>query len=288
MFSEPETVTSAEEIGCVSKGRLLLCETQMSATVVTPGIVLENPGYCPTCARQVTFTARNEWLRDHYLCSNCGSIPRERALMQTIETFFPAWRELTIHESSPCGRGASLRLARECKRYVPSQLFPGVARGSKVGQVLSEDLERLTFGDASIDIHVTQDVMEHVFHPYTAFRELARTLKPGGAHIFTTPLVNKQGCSKVRAQLLANGEIRHLEPPVYHGNPLSPEGSLVTLDWGFDICQHIFEACGLFTQIIYIDDITKGIRAELIEVLVTLKPAEATHWRLEPAQPDPS
>lgn len=192
--------------------------------------------------------------------------------MQIIETYFPAWRELTIHESSPASRGASLRLARECKNYIASQFFAKVERGSSVGRVRSEDLEQLTFPDESVDLHITQDVMEHVFHPGPAFRELARTLRPGGAHIFTTPLVNKQRPSITRAQLQANGQIRYLEPPVYHGNPLSPDGALVTVDWGFDICRHIFEACGLFTQIIYIDDLSKGIRAEFIEVLVTLKP----------------
>jgi hypothetical protein len=252
--------------------KIRLVKPIMKATPATPGTVLENRGFCPTCETEVTFTAKNDWLRDHYLCSNCGSIPRERALMQTIETFFPTWRELTIHESSPCSRGASLRLSRECKGYIPSQFFPGVARGSSVGPVRCEDLEQLTFGGASIDLHITQDVLEHVFHPDRAFRELARTLKPGGAHVFTTPLVNKHRPSKIRAQIQPNGELRHLEPPVYHGNPLSAEGSLVTVDWGFDVCQQIFEACGLFTHMVCIDDLSKGIRAELIEVLVTLKP----------------
>ena len=251
-----------------------LSRIDMKTIPAAPGTVLENQGFCPTCESQVMFTAKNDWLRDHYLCSNCGSIPRERALMQTIETFFPTWRELIIHESSPCSRGTSLRLARECKGYMPSQCFANITRGSSVGEVRSENLEQLTFADASIDLHITQDVMEHVFHPDHAFRELARTLKPGGAHVFTTPLVNKHLPSRIRAQIQANGELRHLELPVYHGNPLSPDGSLVTMDWGFDICQQIFEACGLFTHIVYIDDLSKGIRAELIEVLVTLKPGK--------------
>ena len=71
-----------------------------------------------------------------------------------------------------------------------------------------------------------------------------------------------------------NGQVSHIEPPVYHGNPISEEGSLVTVDWGFDICQYIFESCGLFTHLIYIDDLSRGIRAEYIEVLVTVKPNE--------------
>ncbi len=244
----------------------------MSSAPTSPEFVLENPGYCPCCAQQVVFRSKHTWLRDKYFCSNCGCVPRERALMQTVETFFPNWRDLTIHESSPCGRGASLRMARECKGYFASQLFPDVERGTTRFGVRSEDLERLTFADVSIDLHITQDVMEHVFRPDRAFRELARTLKPGGAHVFTTPLVNKHRPSRVRARRLRDGEVRHLEPAVYHGNPLSPEGALVTVDWGFDIGRHIFEACGLFTQMIYLDDLSKGIRAEYIEVLITSKP----------------
>jgi hypothetical protein len=51
--------------------------------------------------------------------------------------------------------------------------------------------------------------------------------------------------------------------------------SLVTFDWGYDICRHIFDASGLFTEIAWIDDLSRGIRAEYIEVLITLKPATA-------------
>lgn len=237
--------------------------------------VLKNPGYCPTCEQDVTFVARNPWLRDHYCCSNCGSIPRERALMRTIETHFPNWRELTIHESSPGDRGASKRLSRECGKYIPTQFFPDKKPGNIIGKYRCENLGALTFEDESIDLHVTQDVLEHVFHPSKVFSEISRTLKPGGAHIFTVPIVNKTKPSSVRAQVSGDGRIFHLEPPVYHGNPINDRGSLVTMDWGFDICRHIYESSGLFTNVIYIDDISNGIRAEYIEVLMTLKPSES-------------
>jgi hypothetical protein len=86
--------------------------------------------------------------------------------------------------------------------------------------------------------------------------------------------VNKGDPSKKRVELDATGAMMHLEPPVYHGNPMDPNGSLVTRDWGFDICDHIAAACGLETEIIRIDDLTRGIRAEYIEVLVTTKPSK--------------
>jgi SAM-dependent methyltransferase len=201
--------------------------------------------------------------------------------MLVIDRYFPAWRNSVVHESSPCGRGASVRLAKHCSRYIPSQFFPERAPGSVVAGMRCENLEALTFADESIDLHVTQDVLEHVFHPSAVFREIARTLKPGGMHICTVPLVNKTRPSMLRARI-SNGEIAHLAPETYHGNPVGDGRSLVTVDWGFDICQHIFNACGLFTQLIHIDDLRRGIRAEFIEVLVTFKP-EA----LSPAEPMP-
>jgi SAM-dependent methyltransferase len=231
-----------------------------------PKIVFQNKGYCPTCSSHVTFYSTDAWLRDHYACSHCGSIPRDRALMTVIETYFPNWKNLTIHESSPVKRGASMRLLHECKGYTSSQYFPGVKSGEYQEKVLCENLESLSFSADSIDLHITQDVMEHVFHPAVAFREIARTLKPGGAHIFTVPLVNKNNPTKIRSKLV-DGQIKYLEPPVYHA-----ENTLVTFDWGFDICQYIFDACGLFTHIVTIDDLSKGIRAEFIEVLITIKP----------------
>jgi SAM-dependent methyltransferase len=207
--------------------------------------------------------------------------------MLTIETYFPNWRSLTVHESSPANRGASKRLSQECSQYIPSQFFPDQKPGSIVGKVRCENLEALSFADESIDLHVTQDVLEHVFNPSKAFSEIARTLKPGGAHIFTVPIVNKSKPSRLRARVSDDGQIVHLEPPVYHGNPISDKGSLVTVDWGFDICQHIFDSCGLFTHLIYIDDLSKGIRAEYIEVLITIKPQKSgtINGRLEKPHP---
>ena len=62
---------------------------------------------------------------------------------------------------------------------------------------------------------------------------------------------------------------------MYHANPISDKDSLVTVDWGYDICQVIFDSCGLFTHLVSIDDLSMGIRAEYIEVLVTIKPRSA-------------
>jgi SAM-dependent methyltransferase len=237
--------------------------------------ILECYGHCSVCSSEVRFSAFDPWLRDNFLCTDCGSIPRERALMLVIETFAPNWRRLAVHESSPSPRGASARLARECISYSTSHYFPDRPLGSVTDGLRCENLEALTFPDDSFDLFVTQDVMEHVFDPMKVFSEIGRVLRPGGMHIFTVPLVNGTNPSSRRARLL-DGEIMHISPESYHGSPVGDGRALVTVDWGYDICSYIFQASGLFTHLIKIDDLSRGIRAELIEVLVTTKAHQST------------
>ena len=150
-------------------------------------VFLSNAGYCVVCDAQTQFTARDPWLRDHYRCERCGSIPRERALLTVLERRFPDWPGLSIHESSPA-LPSSDRIRRLCGSYLATHRFPGVPPGAIERGFRNEDLSRQTFADESFDLVITQDVMEHVLDPEAAFREIARTLRPGGAHVFTTPI----------------------------------------------------------------------------------------------------
>ncbi len=231
-----------------------------------------NEGYCVTCDSETTFSSSNEWLRDYYICNRCDSIPRERALMFCIERYYPNWRELHVHESSPAPRGASEKLKKHCAHYVPSHFFSDHPLGEIHQRGYSnENLEDQTFPDESFDLVISQDVMEHIFDPARAFAEIARTLKPGGAHIFSVPLINKEKPSEICAVRDDKGNITYLREPEYHGNPIDDKGSLVTMHWGYDICDLIFKNGGLFTTINYIDNLSLGIRAEYIEILVSRK-----------------
>ena len=193
--------------------------------------------------------------------------------MVALEMFYPNWRELVIHESSPVLRGVSKTLKEGCANYLPTQYFVGQPLGEIFNGVRCENLEKMTFADESIDLHISQDVAEHVFDPSAAFKEIARTLRPGGAHVFTVPIVRKQDPSRRRAVLQADNTVRHIEPAQYHGNPVDASGALVTIDWGYDILSYISEACGLNTIMLYFDDLQRGLRAEYIEVLITRKPS---------------
>lgn len=197
--------------------------------------------------------------------------------MRVVNTFFPSWRDLAIHEGSPGWDIVSRRLATECKHYTASQYVIGQEFGSEQTTNLPcksfrvEDFERQTFASESFDLVITQDVFEHIFRPDLAMKEIARTLKPGGATIITVPIVRGRNTSRRRASLLEDGTIEFHLPAEYHGNPVSAEGSLVTIDWGYDIVSYFQAHSGLSFMMIQIDDIDRGIRAELNEVLIGFK-----------------
>jgi SAM-dependent methyltransferase len=190
--------------------------------------------------------------------------------MAVLRARFPEWRRLRIHESSPA-TAISRQLSSECPGYVATQYFPGVPGGAEKDGWRCEDLERQTFADASFDLVVTLDVMEHVLDWESAFREIGRTLVPGGSHLFTTPKYPGLRRSEVRARRGPNG-IEYLAEPEYHGNPVDPKGALVTVHWGDDIGDIVLRSSGLTTVIHQAFDPVRGIEGEFLDVFVSTKP----------------
>jgi SAM-dependent methyltransferase len=89
------------------------------------------------------------------------------------------------------GSGTTLALVN---RYAPRVAFavgidveaPTIAP-AKNAVVAVGDLAALPLRDRLFDVVVSRSVVEHLEHPRAVFRELGRTLKPGGRLVFTTP-----------------------------------------------------------------------------------------------------
>lgn len=240
--------------------------------VIGGDFYFSHEGFCVCCNSKTTFKALGSWLRDRYLCEKCGSVPRERALLSVLEDKYPKWRSLKLHESSPSpDRQIYKRLVAEAKKYTPTQYFPGKQFGDMVQGFRNEDLEKQTFGDGSFDLVISLDVMEHVYDPKKVFQEVSRTLKKGGAYIFTVPMVNKHTKTEIWARKGKGGKPIFLKNPEYHGNPVDPEGSPVTMHWGYDIVDYIRNASGMEASIVAQYDQEKGIMGEYSEVVVALK-----------------
>jgi SAM-dependent methyltransferase len=131
-----------------------------------------------------------------------------------------------------------------------------------------------------LDLFVSQDVMEHIPQPELAFAEIARVLRPGGAHVFTVPIYS-QPETLVRADVGEAGTVRLLMDAEYHGNPVSDQGSLVIREWSADIVEFIRKHSDLETEVISLHDRSRGLDGEFLQVLVSRKP---WHPLSEPAE----
>lgn len=91
--------------------------------------------------------------------------------------------------------------------------------------VRSEDLTRLSYPDASFDLMLTSETLEHVPDLDAALEEIRRVLRPGGRHVFTVPVLPGTVQTFPRAILSPDGRITDLAPRICH-----PGG-----DWGYPV-----------------------------------------------------
>jgi len=96
----------------------------------------------------------------------------------------------------------------------------------------NQNLECLTFPDASFDVVITTDVMEHVRLADRAHKEIRRVLKSAGdgIYLFTVPIIRTRYESEIRVEIVdpddpAKDIIHQLE---YHGDKNSAEGRALT------------------------------------------------------------
>lgn len=231
-------------------------------------------GFCPICERQTAYTADGPYLRNTLTCTTCpgGSVPRERAVALVLNETRPNWRALAIHECSPAPRGISVKLKEQCANYVATNYFPNASAGSVVLGQRNENLERQTFADESFDLVITIDVFEHLLDPAAAMREIHRTLKPGGACISAFPIIKHQGQAvRWRVRRDDNGVIEYLEEEQYHGNPIDPKGSLVSVDYGYDVHQLFALWAPFDVRVLRFADRRAGVLGELTDVLACEK-----------------
>ena len=227
-------------------------------------------GFCPICEMPTTFEVHGPWSRDKLICSTCKSIPRERALCFALNQISPEYAEKAIHESSPTDRGISRKLRETCSNYIHSQFFPN-SNEKCVGTFYNIDLENQDFPDCEFDIFVSLDVLEHVFDPQKAIIEIYRTLKVGGFAIMTFPIIKSQVDAFTRRAKLSQGVIEYLDTPQYHGNPIDEKGSLVTIDYGYDIHKEIAAWSEFNVEIIRYCRKDIGVIGEFTEVIVLSK-----------------
>jgi SAM-dependent methyltransferase len=192
---------------------------------------------CPFCGWSVMVRlARDE---TGVRCVRCGASPVHLAVGHALRRLVPRLDASEVCELS--ARGPLARyLRRHARRTALSEYLPDVPSGTVRDGVRCEDVQHLRYADAGFDLVTHTEVLEHVADDARAFAELRRVLRPGGLMVFTVPL--HEGPTRERARL-CNGEIEHLQPPAYHGDPLRGGAAiLVFRDYGTDIVARLLDA----------------------------------------------
>ncbi len=241
-----------------SKKRLSFENGKRVFIEIIDNVLETNYGFCNVCGKYTDFDKKSDNLRETYVCKFCGSISRNRHLAKIlayelsdgkIDNLVALLREnknLKIFEASGSS-GAIYRVLQKFDNYVCSEYKKELPLGVELSEkVYNQDLQNLTFDSCSFDVVITQDVLEHVRDPWVAFREIHRVLKPKGIHIFTIPYNNTAPTTK-RVDI-SNGQEIFILPPVYHGDPMNPEGALVYTDFGYDIVDYL-KNIGFETQL---------------------------------------
>jgi len=195
-------------------------------------------GYCDICQKEVDFRLENIWgcTTEGLGCSSCGLNMRLRYIFSKIRELYRLGHKVYISEEVT-------RFHAILKDQIPGLVGSEYDPASELKNVRHEDSTCLSFADDSFDLVLSNDVFEHVFDYRAAFREAYRVLKPGGQFLFHIPFHVERDETTVRAVLYENGEIQNLEPPVYHGNPISEQGALLINDFGWDILDDV-SGCG--------------------------------------------
>lgn len=166
--------------------------------------------------------ARDTNYREGFLAR--GFNPRQRALLDLLHELAG---HRSIYELSIYAHEAftpfALILRGRYPRFLGSEYAPSEADRKRIFPVPSIDITASDLPDSSFDFVLSGDVLEHVPDLYAALCDTARILKPGGHLIASVPFAYSSEETVIRARLV-DGEIEHLAPPEYHGNPMDPAG----------------------------------------------------------------
>ncbi|HEX4440436.1 MAG TPA: methyltransferase domain-containing protein [Thermoanaerobaculia bacterium] len=232
------------------------------------------PGRCNICGERTLFAYTDPALyREELLCGGCRATSRYRSIARGLLDAFErlagvraaclarlprrAEHRIAVYDTQiPFDNGASAypipwRLEEApwidlcLSTYRKSEPEGAVLAPDSLARLrlrragaTNQNLERLTFADASFDVVVTSDVMEHVRRDDLAHREIRRVLRPGGFYVFTVPhFRDRETLVRVRVAdpLDPSKDVDEL-PREYHGDANSEDGrSLAYRGYGTDL-----------------------------------------------------
>ena len=205
-------------------------------------------GYCYICGPvKLSFSNKYGWKdestgkdvinwRENLVCPHCGLNNRMRAIVHILG------------EYSSINKTAPVYITEQTTKlftFLRSSLFPSLIGSEFIGNtcplgdihkgILNEDLTCLTFADNSLAGVFSFDVLEHIPDFRKALSEVYRCLASEGEFVFSVPFNPSSEKTLIRAEMDAEGNIKHILQPEYHGDPLDEKGVLCFQTFGWDL-----------------------------------------------------
>lgn len=195
-------------------------------------------GACPFCGPSALVRLRRD--EAGVRCLLCAASAVHLAIGHVLRERVPDLAHRDACELST--RGAlAVYLRRQARSVALSEYIEGVAAGSLQDGVRCEDVQALSYADASFDLITHTEVLEHVPDDARAFAELHRVLRPRGTMLFSVPLT-AQAETLERAHL-RHGVIEHVHAPEYHIDPFRKGAQVLAFrNYGNDIVGRLRHA----------------------------------------------
>ena len=205
--------------------------------------------FCEEVSKLIYKSVPDHSAREGFICAKCKLNARQRMMSHLIKKYAKDRASIYMQEQVTGFYGTMRDALPNCHFWGSEYFGEDKKSGEIYNGIRHEDATNLSFEDEAFDIIVSQDVFEHFFDIEAAFKECYRVLKKPGVLLFTIPFHYGSEITVERARV-ENGNIIMLQPPVYHGDPVSAEGALVFNDFGWDIVDIIrdagFSECGVY------------------------------------------
>jgi GT2 family glycosyltransferase/SAM-dependent methyltransferase len=208
-------------------------------------------GRCSVCGTDTRFV-RNSWVlprdlarvvpagfadRESQLCAACGSSLRVRVLADVLLEHY-AGEARSIAELVEEERFSLLDIA-EINSIGRMHPFLALLPRLTYSEYPEQNIQELTYPDASFDLVLTSETLEHIPDVPRALAEIRRVLRPGGRHVFTVPLDPRLELTRSREGMA----------PIHHGRGGGPYAlatrrydMLAYTDFGLDVPDLLREA----------------------------------------------
>jgi len=209
-------------------------------------LVQRRVGFYPVCERRTLFLVSDAAnLRENARCLHCRSISRNRHVARRLLDALRGRGVRRLRDLAGRGdlciyylgsSGALLAALRTSPHLVCSEYFDDCESGEYRDGILCQNVERLSFADASFDLVISEDVFEHVADYRQGLREVCRVLKPGGYHVFSVPFEFRE---ETTSRFAREGDRYVPTAPRYtHGDPV--RGSIpVYTHFGYDLLEFL-------------------------------------------------